>query len=253
MVHINGKNVTFDAFRDAHDGVYDYDDIIHSGTLKDSTVSVSVSFQDGVSPESGYSGTRDTVLSQNSPNTNFGGDAALYVDGDDPSGSGNDLSTLLYWDVSAITAGSILKEANITLNVFNASNNTYQVYEMKQNWVENESTWNQYSSVQGWEIPGAFGSQDRGAAVLGSFSTGGTGAYVINLNSEGIALVQSWVDNPLSNHGLIIADASATDGVDFDSREASAVAGRPKLTVRYAEEQLSNIKAAPWIPLLLLH
>ena len=33
MVHVDGITVTFDAYRDAHDGTYDYDDIVHHGTL----------------------------------------------------------------------------------------------------------------------------------------------------------------------------------------------------------------------------
>lgn len=33
LIHVNGKVVTFDAYRDAHDGDYDYNDIIHSGTI----------------------------------------------------------------------------------------------------------------------------------------------------------------------------------------------------------------------------
>jgi len=192
-----------------------------------------INFQDGLSPEPGYFGTLDTVLSQNDPSINYSGDIALYVDGDDPPGSGTDLSTLLYWDISAIPAGSIIHEVSLTLNVVNASNDSYQVHEMKRDWVESESTWNLYSSTNGWEIPGALGSQDRGDMVLGSFSPTGTGPYVINLNSEGMALVQAWVDNPTSNHGFIIANGTATDGADFDSREALTANNRPKLTVLY--------------------
>jgi hypothetical protein len=33
MIHVNGSEVTFDVYRDEHDGVYDYDDITHSGVL----------------------------------------------------------------------------------------------------------------------------------------------------------------------------------------------------------------------------
>lgn len=33
MVHVDGANVTFEAYRDQHDGDYDYDDIIHAGLL----------------------------------------------------------------------------------------------------------------------------------------------------------------------------------------------------------------------------
>ena len=200
---------------------------------------VTISFQDGVSPESGYLGTRDTVLSQYDPNANFGSIVAVYVDGDDPSGSDNDLSTLLYWDISAIPAGSTVREVSITLNVFNSSIHSYQVYEMRRDWFESESTWNLYNSTNVWEISGALGSQDRGSTAFSSFSPDGTGAYVINLPSEAVALVQSWVDNPTNNHGFIIANGSVTDGADFDSREASIAITRPKLTVHYSEDQLT--------------
>jgi hypothetical protein len=33
MVHVDGITVTFDTYRDVHDGTYDYDDIVHRGTL----------------------------------------------------------------------------------------------------------------------------------------------------------------------------------------------------------------------------
>ena len=196
-----------------------------------------ISFQDGVSPDSGYFGTLDTVLSQNDPSINYGGDISLYVDGDDPSGSGNDLSTMLYWDISTIPTGSTIQEVSITLNVFNASSHIYQVYEMKRDWVESESTWNLFSSTNGWETPGALGSQDRGEVGFGSFSPGVIDTSVIYLSNEGVALIQSWVDRPTSNHGFIFANTSATDGVDFDSSEASTATTRPKLTVRYSEDQ----------------
>ena len=55
--------------------------------------SVAISFQDGVSPDTGYAGTRDSYISQNAPGSNFGSSAELLLDGDDPSASGNDLST----------------------------------------------------------------------------------------------------------------------------------------------------------------
>ena len=105
-----------------------------------------------------------------------------------------------------------------------------------------------YSSTQAWEIPGALGSADRGNALLGSYSPGKTGSFVINLNAQGVAVVQQWVDNPIGNHGLIVANGSAADGFDFDSSEASVAARRPKLTVRYTEKN----EAMPWMPLILL-
>ena len=233
MINVEENMVTFDAYRDVHDGDYDYDDIIHSGTLYPPPAFIH--FQDGASPDTGYSGTLDTVLSEEFLDSNYGNELACRVDGDD--GNGNDLSTILYWDVSAIPTGSIVEGVTVTLNVFDPSNDTYQVYEMKRNWVESQTTWNVYSSGNTWQIPGALGSDDRGSAVLGTFAPSITGLYNINLNSDGVALVQSWVDDPASNHGFIIANGSAADGADFDSSEASTASARPKLTVRYSEIQ----------------
>ena len=70
LIHVEENTVTFDAYRDGHDGVYDYDDILHSGTL--SPLPVFIHFQDGVSPDTGYSGTLDTVLSNVAINGNLG-------------------------------------------------------------------------------------------------------------------------------------------------------------------------------------
>ena len=42
MIHVNGSKVTFDAYRDVHDGNYDYDDIVHSGTLKGGDTSITL-------------------------------------------------------------------------------------------------------------------------------------------------------------------------------------------------------------------
>lgn len=233
LVHVEEDTVTFDSFRDVHDGVYDYDDIIHSGTL--SPHPVFIHFQDGVSPYTGYFGTLDTVLSEGYPDLIHGGDVVCLVDGDD--GDGNDLSTILYWDISAIPADSLVEKVTITLNVFNKSNDTYQVFEMKRDWVEDDATWNVYSSGNTWQTPGALGTNDRGSTVLGTFSPSSTGLYNIILNSDGEALVQSWVDDPTSNHGFIIANGSATDGADVDSRNALTASTRPKLTVRYSGNQ----------------
>ena len=104
MIHVDSETVTFNAYRDGHDGVYDYLDIVHSGTLYDSNTPPpdDIDFQDGVSPDPDYSGTLDTVLAEEDPDANFGSDLAGLLDGDDPPGSGSDLSTILSWDIRAI-------------------------------------------------------------------------------------------------------------------------------------------------------
>jgi len=46
-------------------------------------------------------------------------------------------------------------------------------------------------------------------------------------------VVQSWVDNAASNNGIIIANATNTDGFDFSSREATRGNLGPQLNVTY--------------------
>jgi hypothetical protein len=189
-------------------------------------------FRNGSAPTSGYAGNEDTTLSQANPTTNYGGATSLLIDGDDPSRSGNDKAALLRWDVSAIPPGSIVQEAGLTLQVFNASPNTYGVYEIKRSWAENTATWQQAQSGTAWQSPGAAGTADRGSTLLGALTPTSTGLYVITLNSAGLALVQSWINNPAANHGLIIADTGQTDGVDAYSSETTTIANRPLLTIR---------------------
>lgn len=197
------------------------------------TTPVTRTFQDGVSPSSTYAGTRDTYLSQNAPTTTFGGAATILVDGSDPQGSGKDLSTLIKWDVSSIPSGSAVQSARITFNVVNVSPQTYEAYALKRPWVEGQATWNVYATGAAWEIPGARGASDRGSTVLGALTGSATGLYSFSLNGSGVALVQSWVNTPSQNHGLILADAANTDGVDLSSSEAGTASLRPKLSVTY--------------------
>jgi hypothetical protein len=61
-----------------------------------------------------------------------------------------------------------------------------------------------------------------------------TGRRTFSLNAAGIALVQAWVNSPATNRGIVVQDyTSATDGLDFSSRETGTRANRPRLTVTY--------------------
>jgi len=215
--------------------VYDKNNsLIDSFTVDHSATSITKAFHDGVYPSSSYEGTRDTKISQNAPTKNYGSSTSLNVDGDTPGGSSKDVYGLLKWDASSIPAGSTVKSAGITLNITNHSaGQAYELYEVKRNWSESSANWNQYSSGNKWEVAGAKGSSDRGATVLGTLAASSTGKYTITLNSAGVSLVQSWVNSPSSNFGIIIANNSNRDGVDFSSRENSTPDNRPKLTVIY--------------------
>lgn len=193
---------------------------------------ITESFQDGVAPNTSYSGTRDTYISQANAASNFGSATTVQVDGDDPSGSGQDLVTLLKWDISSIPAGATVDSAEIAMSVTNASGGPYPAYAALRDWVETQANWNQAASGVNWGSPGAAGASDRGTDPVATFS-GAAGPATYALNAAGLALVQSWIDTPASNRGIIVASPTTADGLDLSSRNSGTAANRPKLTVRY--------------------
>ena len=121
-----------------------------------------------------------------------------------------------------------ISSASVTLTVTNSSTQTYQAYALKRAWAESEVTWNSYAAGRPWEVAGAKGSLDREATVAGTVTPSATGERTFALSA---AVVQRWVDNPTTNQGIIVANATNTDGFDFYSRESSTSSQRPRLTL----------------------
>jgi len=230
LVHVDGDGVSFETYRDTHNGFYDYNDIVHAGVLAYSDFSEETyAFQDGFSPVYSYAGTLDTMIKSDAPDTNFGFSETLEVDGEP------EYAAIIQWDISLIPTESTVTYASVTLDVINhSSGQSYELYEMKRDWVEGEATWNVYSSGNMWQTGGADGPDDRGTTVLGKAATSDEGQFVFNLNADGVALVQSWVDDPSTNHGLMVLDYGNSDGLHFESKEAVMVESRPKLTIEIA-------------------
>ena len=174
--------------------------------------------------------TADTKLVENAPTTNYGVASPVRATGDDPAGSGKDVYSLLRWDLSSIPAGSKVSSISIDLNVTNASNQTYQLYEINRPWVEREATWLLYASGSSWEVAGAKGTLDRGAQV-GTITPKSTGKQSSPISAS---VVQRWIDEPTTNQGVIIANTTNTDAFDFSSREAATATNRPQLQLTYS-------------------
>jgi len=200
---------------------------------------VSASFQDGVAPDPGYGGTRDTYIAEASPSSNFGSDILLPLDGDD-SGVGDDVVVLLKWDISKIPPGAQVQSVELTINVSNTSPGPYEIYGLTRDWLEDEATWIESSSGTSWGAAGAQGSSDRDPLSAGTVSGNSTGPQAFSLNAKGVALVQSWVDDPATNFGFVIGNTSTTNGLDFHSREAAIATNRPRLSVVYNAGGASN-------------
>ena len=194
---------------------------------------VTTSFQDGVSPTTGYSGTRDTFFEQDAPTTTHGGASKLSVSGDTPSGSGRDDVALVQWELAAaIPTTAVVRGASITLTVSDKADQTYALFEVLRAWDEGSATWRRATSSVNWATAGAAGASDRGAAVLGTLRAASTGVFTIPLTAAGVAAVQRWVANPSTNHGVILAGAGNDNRLEFQSSEDSK-SGRPRLAVTW--------------------
>jgi hypothetical protein len=211
---------------------------------------ITISFQDGVSPTSFYRGTSDTMISEDDPNRNFGAVDRLGIDGDDPPGSRKDRSILLSWSLTEIPKYSSITFASISLHFDNRSNDyyskdRYSLYAMKRDWDEGQATWNKSQISSFWSLPGALSTNDR-SYFIGSFVPNQGQEQTIVLNSIGVAMVQTWVNDPARNYGLILASPTNTDGADFLSSETSISTYRPKLTISYLPKETISIPPKNW-------
>lgn len=197
-----------------------------------------IGFQDGVAPDVTYVGTRDTTLEQNDPTTNLGAETICLADGDNPTGSHMALLSLLRWDLAGwLPAKAVVQSAQLVLNVTNATHGSYALYGLQRDWSESEANWNVFRLGMPWQIPGADGALDRGTTLLGTLGPVDVGTYEINLNTAGVTLAQTWVDQPNLNYGLLLVSGGSSDGVDFTCREADQPTLRPRLNLEYREPQ----------------
>lgn len=183
------------------------------------------SFQDGVDS---YAGSTDTEMREAAADANFGEDATCNADGDD--GGGSDKSCLIRWALSGVPAGAVVQAASITLHIADATANTYEVYGVRRPWSESAASWNKATASEPWAAPGDGHATDRGA-IIGTLT--GEGNVTVSLNDAGVALVQTWVNGDDENAGILIADASKSDGIDLASSEHEIIELRPKLSITY--------------------
>jgi ferric-dicitrate binding protein FerR (iron transport regulator) len=188
-------------------------------------------FQDGVAPTPRYAGTRSTYLSQNEASKNLAAADVLFSDGDYPEGTHRDREILLKWDLSELPPGVKVRAASLVLHVADGSAHPYPLYPMLREWAETEATWVQSARNRPWQAGGAKGAADRSTTIMGVVSSAEPGFVVSALTGEGVAILQSWIDDPRTNHGVMICNPNTSDAMGITSRRASDLLRRPKLVV----------------------
>jgi len=183
-------------------------------TIKDSSIST-INLQQDVA---GYVGTEDTYVSSGAIDSNWGTATSLLADGDD--GSNGRLISMIRWDVSSIPANISILQANITLQVTNASSGSYAIYVMNGAWDES-STWNSADPINNM------------GTLITTFTPTTPGQQVISLGSVGHDLISNWISGAIANNGILIVDQASSDGLDVASSENPTIPNRPKLTLIY--------------------
>jgi hypothetical protein len=188
-------------------------------------------FQRGVYPLSAYTGVADTSISSYRPDTPWGSDDSLRVDGRD---TGTERA-LLRFDVEGFvpTSASVI---SAKISLFAWSRRTLfgmrvGAYGVNRPWAEAVATWNTANSYELWGRPGCdeIGTDRQADLVASRF------VYFTNRFYEWdiTPLVQRWVADPGSNQGVLLMSQNVDQEIRFRSSEWRVPEQRPLLTIIY--------------------
>ncbi|GEM_PF-2473442 len=164
----------------------------------------------------------DTFISSRRKSTNYDEhrDELLADASDSTYGS---MQTLIKWDVSEIPSCANIEQASVILDVFNRSSGTYDIFAGKNTWQENTVTWQAVN-----------GGSHKGRNV-GSFIPNSTKVYNVDLNANGLSMIQSWLQG--LNYGVVIASGGTRNGIDIHDHESNR---GPKISITYNLDQCNR-------------
>ncbi len=175
---------------------------------------------------------QDSYIRQTSPDTNYGSETELLADGvdqDPVNGKFGETKSVISWDVSVIPSDAVIQSVTLTIDMSNTSGEAYHLYAVNSSWSEGTVAWNDLNDPSniGTTVLGMVPADPRGENI---------GDNVVQFNTDGVSLVQSWVDGSISNNGIVIGNPANKDGIDFSSREVAS--SGPKLTINYTMPSL---------------
>lgn len=207
----------------------------------DAMAQTTVAFQDGVSPDASYAGTRDVIIANDEenipPDQNLGHTDHLETF----YGDSEHRRSLMYWDLSALPSDITVAAATVELYRYDGdASNPMQValYRVTQEWAEGSgdfspspggATWITATAGTVWTSPG--GEYNTTALDQTTIPTS-IGAAWIRLDAT--SAVQAWVDGSADNYGLLLRPLSGSSTYHYyHSREAITATLRPRLVVTY--------------------
>lgn len=187
-----------------------------------------MSFQDGVAPNVGYTGSSDTYIWDTNPATDNGAqtstveDKAVGVETDQRKG-------LHKWDITLLPYGATIVGAKANMYIAAEGQGIAWYRILTADWVES-STYNSLTAgINDDGVEASTTEDNRNAVNLDTILN-------INLrNNLRLDTPQAWVSGTQNNYGYLIegTDIAGGDGMQLASREAATASQHPKLTLRY--------------------
>lgn len=186
-----------------------------------------VSFQDGVSPTAGYSGTVTTYIWGTNPATDRSAETTYVVD-TTVGNATDDRRGLLKFDLSSIPTNATVVGATLEQWI-SAEGQGWKVYRMLAPWT-GTSTYN--------SLVGGVTNDGVEANSTESYHNGVNLDTIVNVTVRDNMLVsdiQNMITTPSTNYGWLIKglDEATGDGVQFDGKMSATSTRRPKLIIRY--------------------
>ncbi len=195
-------------------------------TLVSSANASVISFRNGVN---GYDGNTDTELRADNPDTNYGSNSNITIDGND---GGQPTHALMRFDnifgsaPGQIAYGSTINSATLGFQIHSVGDDLIML-QMLVDWTDSTATWN--SLGNGIQDNGTEASFLRDLTNLHSYShLSNNDIYEIDVSQE----MQNWA-NGTANYGWGFIPTD-TDGVDFHASDHPDDGDlRPVLTVSF--------------------
>jgi hypothetical protein len=179
----------------------------------------------------GYAGCADTRISEENPNKNFSEQELVL-------GMKGRISTLIRFDVSSLPANAQIEDARLSIAVVNYGQRGNEpviigAFPVTRTWEEMQATWYKATNLDFWGLPGCNSTtNDRSPTPLDNRPVYNVGWYTWTVTSA----VQTWVQNPAANQGLMLRQTNVAIGGEYDVRQSEypGLEMRPVLVISYS-------------------
>jgi len=191
--------------------------------------------------------TKSTYLTSAEPDTNKETED-LYV-GEHNAGV-ETMRSLVQFDLSSIPAGSTINSAFLDLTfVGDASDNArvFSVYRVKRAWVEDQATWNVYSTGNSWTTAGAADTtNDREGTAINTYHAQVAAPDTTN-GRKGVILDAAKIQEMITggvftNNGFLLQVANeSNDAIIYGGDNNATATKRPILLVDYTAPESGGL------------